>query len=231
MRRIVPPLLFGAFLFVAACEGSEGAPGEEPGETPPPGTPDAPPPMPASEGDGGPISGGDHDPCDGELACRRFVFVTAGTVPGSFGEGLRSAQARANDICDEAATRIDLLRGRSFEAWLSIGDPAQSVKLQLVNGTAPYILLDGTVVASSFEELTSGRLKHAIDRSEANERVEGRVWTGTGTDAEPAAPNCSDWTSSAGEGRAGETASADAAWTFGAPLPCTAQAHLYCLEF
>lgn len=231
VARVLSLGLLGALAAIACgggeVSGDDAADGADP--PPPPGT--APPAGTKDEADGGPLSGADHDPCDGERACRRYVFVTSTSVAGNFAEGLRSPIARARDLCDEAATRSPILRGRSFEPWLSIDDPDESAREQVLEGTLPYLLLDGAVIADSFAELASGQLKHPIDRTEANEAIAAKVWTGSTPGGGPGGPNCTDWRATTGEGRVGDTTKQDGSWSFSTTLGCAGQAHLYCIEF
>jgi hypothetical protein len=140
----------------------------------------------------------------------RRVFVTSRTFVGGDLGGLASADS----ICRDLATTAGL--SRSYAAWLS--DSKASPESRFLKDGGPYILVDGTIVANNWRDLTSGRLRHAIDLTElgtpppAIEGCTGAVWTGT-TEAgglmDPAA-TCGDWMDrAAGASVQGSTQSTD----------------------
>jgi hypothetical protein len=122
----------------------------------------------------------------------------------------------------------------------------------------PYQLLDGTVVADGWADLTDGSLDHAIDRTELNMPVGGevRVWTNT-TTAGPAwdnsttcalgpgtdgVPGIGSWTCGSPDfspgdcafqsGKFGMATATNGAWTGTATsnVACTNLFRLYCFE-
>jgi hypothetical protein len=126
----------------------------------------------------------------------RRVFITSQTYKASFG-GL----VKADQICNSAASLAGLTG--TWSAWLST--VATSATSRLEHATVPYQLLDGTVLAANWTELTSGNLRHPIDRDENNNVVPptpppfhapftGFAWTGTNTDGTSLTNTCDDWT-------------------------------------
>jgi hypothetical protein len=100
------------------------------------------------------------------------VFVTSSTVSGDLG-GVMGADA----LCLKSARSQGI--GDMWTAWLS--DSIRPASTRVVATSGGYVLLDGTVVAHDFQTLVSGRLDHAIDRTEANVPVTDgntEVWTG-----------------------------------------------------
>ncbi|MBN9163842.1 MAG: hypothetical protein J0I07_22935 [Myxococcales bacterium] len=128
---------------------------------------------------------------------RRYrVFVTSTSYDGNLG-GLSGADAKCQVHADAAG-----LSG-TFKAWLS--DATGSPSTRFTRSADPYALVDGTVIADDYAELTSGSLQHPIDKTETGgappvQPVFGRavVWTGTSESGNVywLTHTCSNWTSS-----------------------------------
>jgi hypothetical protein len=167
-----------------------------------------------------------HRPCGGG-PCR--VFVTSTRHEGNLG-GVAGADA----IC---AARADAagLRG-SFLAWLS--DDLSSPSTRFSRAPFPYVLLDGTPVAASWNELTSQGLEHHIDVTELGGRADGlgTVWTRTLSNGEaasfPLGPDCGGWTTSASTafGTNGQHQGSLELWSFLGASSCNARLRLYCFQ-
>jgi hypothetical protein len=155
----------------------------------------------------------------------KFVFVTSGRVAGDFG-GL----VRADGFCTAVGTAAGLT-GR-FAAWLS--DDVTSAAARLVHATVPYQLVDRTVVANDWADLTDGTLAHAIDMTEDNFvlRPDELVWTGTLTDGSATGTSCAGWTKAASllGGGVGLVGATDSHWTDNGAVTCDQGLHLYCIE-
>lgn len=164
---------------------------------------------------------------------RRYrVFVTSTTYDGNLG-GLEGADAKCQVQADAAG-----LSG-TFKAWLSDGTGSPSTRF--TRSATPYVLVDGTVIADDYAALTSSPLQHPIDKTETGgappvEVVFGRsvVWTGTREDGNLhwQEHTCSDWTSSASDGKAilGNPL-ASTTWSFAwGGSPCDRLQPLYCFE-
>lgn len=177
--------------------------------------------------------------CDGvcvddQCVATRWVFVSSSLQTGSLG-GLDGADA----ICQELAGNAGL--DGVFMAWLS--DTTGSPATRMVHDDRVFTLVDGTVVAEGWDDLTDGDLFAPIDRDEFGEPapfiqvcVGGEVWTNTtvdgfavGTDA------CGNWDTMefATLSHLGLLGSSDFNWTnttscrntaCGSPLP------IYCFE-
>lgn len=157
----------------------------------------------------------------------RTVFVTAAVVLPDFG-GLDGG----DQLCANAAADAGL--PGTFRAWLSDGTGSPSTRFTM--GDTPFCLVDGTVIADDWADLTDASLAHAIEVDE-NGGSPGtvRVWTGTGSTGGPSGPNCLGWTSASGgeAGRFGALNAFNAAWTDGGSFNnqvCSDPAHLYCFE-
>ena len=149
--------------------------------------------------------------------------MTSTTTKGGLG-GTTGADA----ICAGRATAAGL--AGTFKAWLSvIGDGPAT---RFTQSAVPYRLVDGTLVANDWTDLTDGTLAHAIDVDESGTHVAADVWTGTGAAGGPLALNCTDFTdSTAGSiGTCGNTASTSSGWTQSSTPGCGLALRLYCFE-
>ena len=160
-----------------------------------------------------------------------LVFVSSSEHTGNLG-GLAGADA----ICHRLARAAGL--PGSYLAWLSSGSSSPGTRF--TRATVPYTLVDGTVVAETWDDLTRGHLRHAIDRAETGGQdaiLGDTAWSNTLTDGTPAgsAPgaHCRDWTSAAGhdDGHVGIPFSTDDDWTFTRSLMyCAFPQRLYCFQ-
>jgi hypothetical protein len=164
------------------------------------------------------------------------VFLTnAITIGGSVG-GLAGADA----ICQAEATAAGL--DGVFMAWLSDGVDSPSTRF---TRAGPYILVDGTTVASSWGDLTDGALEAAIRLNAAGVEPVAPggcplssvpVWTATAPDGTPGGTSCGAWTGG-GATYPGMATSTTATWTQGGSLyscnfGCNSDqgGRLYCFE-
>ncbi len=165
---------------------------------------------------------------------RRYtVFVTSTTYDGDL-DGLAGADAKCQAQADAAG-----LSG-TFKAWLSDATGSPSTRFTRSVG-APYVLVDGTVIADNYAALTNSPLQHPIDKTEAGgappvEPIFGRsvVWSGTNENGtlKWQEHTCSSWTSAASTDVAtlGETTkSTDWSFAYGGG-PCDRMQALYCFE-
>ena len=148
-----------------------------------------------------------------------IVFVTSTTYDGNLG-GLSGADAK----CQARATAAGL--GGTFKSLLS--DSTTSAASHLTtHSTAPYKLVDGTLVANSWTGLTSGSLASPLYKDEFGnpagqypfQNVTTTAWTNTNPDGSARNDfgwNCNDWTSNADDGSVawlGYTIFSDGRWT------------------
>ena len=169
----------------------------------------------------------------------RHVFVTSQSVVGGELGGLTGA----DDVCRTLATGAGL--SSSYAAWLS--DDTGSPAARFPQDAGPYVLVDGTIVANNWSDLTSGMLRHAIDLTETGgpppmaSSVCGSdaVWTDTDTNGIVFGTgfSCDDWlnpmVSAAALGSTASTTEWTNACVLGsapsAPI-CGETAALYCFE-
>ena len=121
--------------------------------------------------------------------CEKKVFVTSTVHINGNLAGLQGA----DDICNSLASSAEL--PGTYKAWLS--DDAASPNTRFAKSTEPYVLVDGTLVASSYADLTDGSLQNAIDLDETGSPVPtSGIWTATNKSGDRIGDTCDNWTSS-----------------------------------
>ncbi len=172
---------------------------------------------------------------DGFGCSPKTVFVTSESYTGNLG-GLAGADQKCNDLAAAAG-----LSG-TYKAWLS--DSSASPDTRFTRSAEPYTLVDGTVVASDYNDLVNGSLLAPIDVTEVGDSISGftKVWTFTfssGQSAVEATQACSgppggaDWTADnsiylSGVGRVQDTAYSG--WSDYGTQGCGQALPLYCFE-
>jgi hypothetical protein len=176
----------------------------------------------------------------------RHVFVTSQAfVAGNLG-GLTGA----DDACRQLAVAAGL--SSSYAAWLS--DSTGSPVSRFAQDVGPYLLVNGTIVANNWNDLTSGTLRHAIDLSESggpgapspDSITSAAVWTDTTASGTRSTAlfgvggSCNDWSDPMRTSVVfGSTEFMDTGWTeLGGessdvgmvPAICATAAALYCFE-
>lgn len=151
------------------------------------------------------------------------VFVTSSTYNSNLG-GLAGADAK----CQERANAAGL--GGNWRAWLS--DSKASAAFRLIKSPAPYVLLNGSVIANNWSDLTDGSIGQ-IRITETGSDVYTPVWTGTNTNGSGSGSYCGDWLSTSSvTGTQGYSYSwqGGATWTSYWTVWCSGSAALYCIE-
>jgi hypothetical protein len=177
------------------------------------------------------------DSCLTGNLCAKRVFTTSLEYDGNLG-GLAGADAKCQARAVAAA-----LPG-TYKAWLS--DAAATPDTRFAKATIPYRLVDGTLVANNYADLTDGTLAAPINKTEAGLApptsdfcgpAKVMVWTSTSVAGLLLAPNgtCTNWTSTAtGGAQWGDASMTTGGWTnqcgggacggaFVAPLYCFQQ--------
>lgn len=157
------------------------------------------------------------------------VFVTAASYQGDLG-GLLGADAKCQTAANGAA-----LTG-TFKAWLS--DDTSSPATRFYQSPGPYRLVNGTVIAMSWTDLTDGTLLApiAVDQTGTVSAVpETRAWTNTlsdGTKGGVLDESCTNWTSLSDsiDGDEGQPVSVTGNWTDFASGLCSNSFRLYCFQ-
>jgi hypothetical protein len=165
----------------------------------------------------------------------KLAFITSTAYAGDVG-GLAGADA----LCASRAGASGL--PGTYKAWLS--DSTTSASSRLTHATVPYRLVDGTILANDWNDLTDGALNAFFALTEYGSEVEllGFAWTGTDPNGSAASAGtfCNDWSSvlPGDTAQIGSpryiTAKWDSEWTqYSGPFldeHCNVPKHLYCLE-
>lgn len=193
---------------------------------------------------------GSGEEVDGNAACSatcrwqgRLVFLSSATYPGDLG-GLSGADLK----CQALATSAGLADPHTFRAWLSDGVHSpltRFTELDLIG--APYILLNGRIVAGTSVELIDLGPRTGISITETGQQVfNAYVWTNTTAFGETFSPtdHCKSWTSSSDlpparlgynalvleQGPNFETWKNERYWTSAFGQACDLFNRLYCFE-
>lgn len=166
------------------------------------------------------------------------VFATSAAYTGSLG-GLSGADQKCQTL---ASAKLS----GTFKAWLSDSNTSAASHLT-THGALAYVLVDGTLVANDWTDLTSGTLRHMIDLDESGNQVATAdmcsgfgghyVWTDSNDDGTifNTAQSCQNWTSPASSDN-GSTGSASlnqatSYWSNWCNLQsCDTPASLYCVQ-
>ncbi|HMA92526.1 MAG TPA: hypothetical protein VKP30_07560, partial [Polyangiaceae bacterium] len=137
----------------------------------------------------------------------RIVFVTSAVVTAKFG-GITGADLLCADLARTAG-----LSGQ-YLVWMS--DSSTSPATRFAQSGAPYVLVNGTVIANDWADLVDGQLAAPINVDEhGNPTFAAEVWTGSSADGTAATDTCADWTSTDPTvyGQQGVTDRADTGWS------------------
>ncbi len=192
------------------------------------------------------VNCGEHGTCvDGSCECTddytgelcdippspKIVFITESLHNGNLG-GISGADA----ICQADADAAGLTG--TFKAWLS--DATTSPDISFTKNPLPYVLVDGSIVADDWADLTDAWIYAPIDQTAAGSTVDdgygSMVWTNTyynGQRYDGAVDyNCDSWTidSQSNAGVYGQYQVMDlwSRWTYSARLACDRLFRLYC---
>ncbi len=162
-------------------------------------------------------------------ASYNLVFVTSTSHNGNLG-GLAGADA----ICQARAGEAGL--AGIYRAWLS--DGTTSAAGRLIHSNLPYRLVDGTLIANNWADLTDGSLAASIGKTESGGSYGGYVWTSTSTSgAQAGGQYCNSWTTVDsgcvyGAYSLGRSDAAGSSWTFQSAggCYCTHYYPLYCIQ-
>jgi hypothetical protein len=154
----------------------------------------------------------------------RRIFVTRTAQAANLG-GLAGADA----ACASEASAAGL--DGEFKAWLSSVELAAADRL--VQSEAPYVLVDGSLVADDWADLTDGAIETRINLDANGVERAGDVWTGTLPTGLSYVEqgDCDGFTNGAeGVALCGSTQSINAAWTASQLPACSTRLRLYCIE-
>lgn len=166
------------------------------------------------------------------------VFVTSATYTGNL-HGLAGADA-------ECQARADIKNlGGTWKAWLS--DRNTSAASRLNHSNNPYKLINGSLVANNWEDLTKGAIANPININELGQVKSTPIWVGAWTSTKSdgsyrldpfgSQSDCIKWTMNTPSynGYAlgaftGTNTAINNSWTEGSTDTCNTQHSLYCFE-
>ena len=163
--------------------------------------------------------------CSAVLA-NNIVFVTSTLSTPVFGNAVAG-----DSVCQTRANAVGL--SGTYKAWLS--DSTSSASARFIHSTSPYQLLDGTIIATGWTDLTDGTLAAPISKDESNVAVGASiVWTGTTVSGtfSGVGGDCNGWTTNSlgVVGVRGSPTVSDAGWTNGGTSNCNTAGRLYCFQ-
>lgn len=171
---------------------------------------------------------------NGDIICAKtpkIVFVTSTTYNGNLG-----GVAGANSKCMTRAAAASL--PGVYKAWVST--EADSPSTTFTKNPDGYILTDRvTMVANSWDELSTVNLINPINKNEFGESQEGVAWTSTYPNGEACGDvyddSCVQWTYAGPyqHGDGGSTAKTGFEWSYlpaEGEVQCDMEARLYCFQ-
>jgi Tol biopolymer transport system component len=156
----------------------------------------------------------------------KTVFVSSATNDGDLG-GVSGADA----TCASLATAAGL--SGTYLAWLA--DDATTPSARFTQAGVPYVLVDGTLVANDWSDLTDGSLQNPIGLTETGAAPVSplAVWTKVSSSGGSAGfSDCNDWSSGSffSSGVVGDAGSSGTAWTDDDLSLCSNARRIYCFE-
>lgn len=174
--------------------------------------------------------------CDSRVCedgqCAMLVFVTGMAYSGNLG-----GRTGADMICQAEADEGGL--AGNYKAWISVGD--DSPMQVFTPSVRPYVRADGTVIATSWADLTSEKTIDApvLQTLDAGQPPSGSgscvnaVWSNTGPSGETLDIAACSGFSNFNPGATAQTGRWQAmteAWTAGCEDLCASQKALYCFQ-
>ncbi len=156
-----------------------------------------------------------------EASDSTIIFVTSKLYQGDLREGDDILGLHGADLkCTRLAYASELIYPRNYKAFIGMGaGDCENIAGCRVNLTGPYILVDGTLIASYIDELAAGYYsahEAPINLDENGQIQEVYVWTGTDSDG-GSWDDCLNWESARRNyeymGIAGHSAYKDDRWT------------------
>jgi hypothetical protein len=185
---------------------------------------------------------GAGDPLDWERTPGHLVFLTSTDGTGNLGAWEEAGDATGGDagdaICRARAAAAHLPRPDAFVAWLS--DSGAGIDaVERVTAGGPFVRVDGFVFSPTEDALLGSApdFDSSLNVTELETYLEApfpgiRAWTGS-TNQGVSDPDfdCSDWSSTAGQGAGGEViAVGEDNWQNAGSPSCSSTHPLYCFS-
>ena len=165
----------------------------------------------------------------GDILLPKTVFVSSAERDGLTLGGVTGADA----LCQTLAVNAGL--PGTFMAWLS--DDTSSPSTRFTRSPYNYVLVDGTIVADDWDDLTDGELTNRISLDENGVFVNRFVTTATNVNGSSSIPNCSNWTTNSSDpgaaAKVGHTIQDSGGpqwWTQRGNLRCSGFRPIYCFQ-
>ena len=159
---------------------------------------------------------------------QRWVFRTSQQYVGGDLGGLAGADAKCQAHANAAG-----LPG-TYKAWLSASGEGNSAAERLTHYDAPYKLVNGTIIAYSWSDLTDGSLVNPINIDEYGNSATTLAWTGTtiygNVYKEVNFMTCGDWYDRARRGLYGRYDYINYKWTQNNIIGCDSSYALICMQ-
>lgn len=158
----------------------------------------------------------------------KYVFVTSTTYNGNIG-----GAAGADSACMTRASAAGL--GGTYKAWLATS-ATQDPESTFTRATVPYVLFNGTTIASNWADLTDGTISNSINMNEFGASVAGTEMVRTNTNDDGTmfltSMTCSAGTSSGSSAQSLHSLVGDTGpdWSAGYLNYCDGSLRLYCFE-
>jgi len=170
---------------------------------------------------------GGEDYMDDVPGCAIPVFVTSNKYDGNLG-GVSGAHQKCNIV----ATNEGLQNSSEslFKAWIASSD-SNDPESDHNHYNVPYCNMHNEVIATDWNQLTSGDLEVAIKYKEDGSISLDSVWTAVkkeGTYSSNTICDCDAWTDSSRSGWCGDAAAWWYRWTHWFKSPCYHKLPLYC---
>ena len=156
----------------------------------------------------------------------RRVFVSSTTVVDA---GDLVDLSSADAVCQGLATTAGL--PGTYMAWLS--DDTDSPDTRFTKATVPYVLVDGTLLADTWDDLVMNGLDAPINLTDTLATVADNVWTGTDAAGTANADHCDGWSNGSMmfSGQRGLSSAMDSDWTSESVQMCDESAYrIYCFQ-
>jgi cysteine-rich repeat protein len=176
-----------------------------------------------------------HDGCSPSCLIERLVFVSSIERKGNSSDAGLKSLSGADSLCQNLAQAAGL-PPHTYMAWLSTKNlgPSSRFPSHTSSAQGPFLLIDHTPIALSWQDLTDGLLLHPIDLDEHGQTItKSTVWTNTSPSGAPADNgDCDAWNSSEGNpnGGIGYTDTQSSEWTDAKANDCASSARIYCFQ-
>ncbi|HFE47092.1 MAG TPA: DUF4215 domain-containing protein [Nannocystis exedens] len=177
----------------------------------------------------------DNDGCSSSCTVeRRLVFVSSTLFAGDMSPPIDDLQgiALADAHCQELAESAS--KEGTYRAWLSDAQSTPEGSFGLSGFSGVFELVNGSPIATGWDDLTDGSLMNTIDIDETGKAMQlSLVWTNTSeTGSLGGVQSCGSWKSASAidKGLAGANQFKDAQWTDFDSNSCANSARIYCFQ-